>query len=75
MSDVLKKVGAFLSDAFGKILTGAILIGGFLLWGYLHQLFSFADCGEGGHPDMSLGAIIASGFGMSTCDVPSSKRK
>jgi hypothetical protein len=48
--------------AFGAIA----LITLFLTWGYFHQLFSFADC-EGGKPDMSIGSIVASGFGFTIC--------
>ena len=36
--------------AFGAIA----LVTVFLIWGYFHQLFSFADC-EDGKPDMSIG--------------------
>jgi len=70
-----KKARAFLGDAASKIWGVIVLVVGFFLWGYLHQLFSFADCGENGHPDMSLGAIVASGFGMTACVEPPRKDK
>ena len=52
--------------------TGLAFVVVFLVWGYLHQLFSFADC-AGGRPDMSIGAIIASGFGATVCVGTSSR--
>jgi hypothetical protein len=55
--------------AFGAI----VLVTLFMIWGYFHQLFSFADC-EGGKPDMSIGSIVAAGFGFTICAIPNSKK-
>jgi hypothetical protein len=70
MREVFAKSVGLVKDALVNIFGIIVLIGGFLLWGYLHQMFSFADCGEGGQPDLSIGAIIASGFGFTSCIGP-----
>jgi len=63
------KASSFMGNIFGKVIGFIFLVSGFLLWGYLHQLFSFSDCGEGRYPNMSFGAVIAAGFGITTCTV------
>jgi hypothetical protein len=63
------KAHSFMGNIFEKIIGFTFLVSVFLLWGYLHQLFSFSDCGEGRYPNMGIGAVIAAGFGITTCTI------
>jgi hypothetical protein len=69
MKTFFVKALSFMSNVFGKVIGFVLLVSGFLMWGYLHQLFSFSDCGEGRYPDMSFGAVVAAGFGITACTV------
>jgi hypothetical protein len=63
---MFNKVRDGTKKALTTILGFGVLVIAFLIWGYLHQMFSSGECDQGG-PDMSLGAIVASGFGMTIC--------
>ena len=52
------------------LLSAIALLGLFLTFGFVRAEFSFADC-EGGKPDISLGGIVASAFGITACNVHS----
>lgn len=70
----MKTLGRYIGRGIAQLLGGIAIIAAFLVWGYLHQVFSFADCGQGGKPDLGFGAIIAAGFGMTSCVVPSTSK-
>lgn len=71
--NILRRLSEGAKTVVGWMFGAIALVTAFLIWGYLHQLFSFADC-EGGKPDMSIGSIVASGFGFTICSIPRTQK-
>lgn len=66
MNNALGRILGLVKTTSSGIFGAIAIVTMFLVWGYLHQLFSFADC-LGTKPDMSIGSIVASGFGFTIC--------